>query len=291
MEWLAVPSCRGSSPPRNWNCVSCISGRFFTTEPSVPSLAKSNSPLSYRCAHRAKRGLWKQNQEYRSHFKSKTMELTCTLTLSGNCSSFPSSALSSSLFCTFSHFSLPTPGLPPSPRSHYHTFLKIMQSHTKRHCVRFHHWPAPEPVFSSCPPMTKDEGSHASGWGWAPHWHRRSYFLSAAKRQQAPHNSLLSAVLSVSPTLLELSQLHKNTVISCVLKNSSLDFTLFCNVCSMFLLSFSVKLFERAVSAPSSSHFLFTVLSLLPVLVTVGSNHLLSPVVQFAFLARHLSTI
>lgn len=59
----------------------------------------------------------------------------------------------------------------------------------------------------------------------------------------------------------------------------------------MFLLSFSVKLFERAVSAPSSSHFLFTVLSLLPVLVTVGSNHLLSPVVQFAFLARHLSTI
>lgn len=110
-------------------------------------------------------------------------------------------------------------------------------------------------------------------------------------RKTTPHNSLLSPVLSVSPTLLELSQPHKNTAISCTLKTNSLDFTLSCNVCSMFLQSFSAKLLQRAVSAPSSSHFLFTVLSLLPVLVIIGSNHLLSPVVQFAFLARHLSTI
>ena len=32
-EWVAMPSSRGSSPPRDGTCVSCIAGRFFTTEP------------------------------------------------------------------------------------------------------------------------------------------------------------------------------------------------------------------------------------------------------------------
>ena len=31
-EWVATPSSRGSSPPRDGTCVSCIAGRFFTTE-------------------------------------------------------------------------------------------------------------------------------------------------------------------------------------------------------------------------------------------------------------------
>ena len=36
LEWVAMPSSRGSSWPRNWIHISydfCIAGRFFTTEP------------------------------------------------------------------------------------------------------------------------------------------------------------------------------------------------------------------------------------------------------------------
>ena len=33
MEWVAVPSSRGSSWPRDWTCSPCIAGRFFTSEP------------------------------------------------------------------------------------------------------------------------------------------------------------------------------------------------------------------------------------------------------------------
>ena len=31
LEWVAYPSSRGSSPPRNWTGVSCIAGVFFTS--------------------------------------------------------------------------------------------------------------------------------------------------------------------------------------------------------------------------------------------------------------------
>ena len=30
LEWVAIPFCRGSSWPRDWTQVSCITGRFFT---------------------------------------------------------------------------------------------------------------------------------------------------------------------------------------------------------------------------------------------------------------------
>ena len=36
LEWVAVPSSRGSSPPRDpthISCICCIAGGFFTTEP------------------------------------------------------------------------------------------------------------------------------------------------------------------------------------------------------------------------------------------------------------------
>ena len=33
LEWVAMPSSRGSSPHRVQTCVSCIAGRFFTSEP------------------------------------------------------------------------------------------------------------------------------------------------------------------------------------------------------------------------------------------------------------------
>ena len=38
LEWVAIPFSRGSSWPRDWTHVSCIAGRFFTTElPGKPS--------------------------------------------------------------------------------------------------------------------------------------------------------------------------------------------------------------------------------------------------------------
>ena len=33
LEWLAISFSRGSSRPRDRTCVSCLAGRFFTTEP------------------------------------------------------------------------------------------------------------------------------------------------------------------------------------------------------------------------------------------------------------------
>ena len=35
LEWIVMPSCKGSSQPRDWilvSCISCTAGRFFTTE-------------------------------------------------------------------------------------------------------------------------------------------------------------------------------------------------------------------------------------------------------------------
>ena len=32
LEWVAMPSSKGSSPPRDQTCVSCLAGTFFTTE-------------------------------------------------------------------------------------------------------------------------------------------------------------------------------------------------------------------------------------------------------------------
>ena len=52
-EWVAMPSSKGSSQPRDWtpvSCVSCLAGRFFTTEP----------PGKLQCRrHRYNFGIWK----------------------------------------------------------------------------------------------------------------------------------------------------------------------------------------------------------------------------------------
>ena len=40
LEWVAMPSCRGSFQPRDWirvSCVSCTAGGFFTVEPPLGS--------------------------------------------------------------------------------------------------------------------------------------------------------------------------------------------------------------------------------------------------------------
>ena len=50
LEWAAMTSSRQSSWPRDWTCISCSAGRFFTTEssgkPHSPCwlLSKPNSP-------------------------------------------------------------------------------------------------------------------------------------------------------------------------------------------------------------------------------------------------------
>ena len=33
LEWVPMPSSRGSAQPRDWTCISCFAGRCFTTEP------------------------------------------------------------------------------------------------------------------------------------------------------------------------------------------------------------------------------------------------------------------
>ena len=39
LEWVAMPFSRGSSQPRDGTWISCIAGRFFTTEtPGKPVL-------------------------------------------------------------------------------------------------------------------------------------------------------------------------------------------------------------------------------------------------------------
>ena len=35
LEWVGMPSSRGSSQPRDWTCISCTVGRFFTAEPPM----------------------------------------------------------------------------------------------------------------------------------------------------------------------------------------------------------------------------------------------------------------
>ena len=42
LEWVPTPSSRGSSQPRNQTCISCIAGRFLTTEP--PGKPKQSLP-------------------------------------------------------------------------------------------------------------------------------------------------------------------------------------------------------------------------------------------------------
>ena len=56
LEWVAMPSSRGSSRPKDRTCISCTPGRFFTTEPTwntPPSpqpiyMSPSKFPISIR---------------------------------------------------------------------------------------------------------------------------------------------------------------------------------------------------------------------------------------------------
>ena len=47
LEWVAMPSSRGSSQPRYWTWVSCIAGRFFTIWPTRKALNIKNTKYHY----------------------------------------------------------------------------------------------------------------------------------------------------------------------------------------------------------------------------------------------------
>ena len=49
LEWVAVPSSRGSSPPRNRTCVSCFAGGFIATETWEVPFSKYIALFSFRC--------------------------------------------------------------------------------------------------------------------------------------------------------------------------------------------------------------------------------------------------
>ena len=49
-EWVAMSSSRGSSPPRNRTWVSCIAGRFLTTEPT--GKPQTLDDFAYICTYR-----------------------------------------------------------------------------------------------------------------------------------------------------------------------------------------------------------------------------------------------
>jgi len=39
LEWVAISYSRGSSWPRDWTCISCIAGRFFTVRATAAAAA------------------------------------------------------------------------------------------------------------------------------------------------------------------------------------------------------------------------------------------------------------
>ena len=45
LEWVAMPSSRGSSQPRDWTHISGIAGGFLTTEPSGEARLMYSSPI------------------------------------------------------------------------------------------------------------------------------------------------------------------------------------------------------------------------------------------------------
>ena len=74
LEWIAMPSSRGSSWPRERTCVFCTASRFFTTEPPGKALGIWWTKLKYQ--------LHTQRNEKASHFSTwglqKGLLHTCT---------------------------------------------------------------------------------------------------------------------------------------------------------------------------------------------------------------------
>ena len=74
LEWVAMPSSRGSSQPRARAQVSCIAGGFFTTElpgkPKYPFCYTSNSNWNYYLKKDILKIHLGNNNKYQKHIKA-----------------------------------------------------------------------------------------------------------------------------------------------------------------------------------------------------------------------------
>ena len=66
LEWVAYPSSWGSSWPRNWTGVSCISGRFFTSWATREAHDKPTQCIKKQRRHFADKGLYSQSYGFSS---------------------------------------------------------------------------------------------------------------------------------------------------------------------------------------------------------------------------------
>ena len=75
-KWVAMPSSRGSSQPRDWACISCLTDGFFTTEPlGKPWAGRTNQYRWREC--------WNLNPYQRHSAQCPVLESTlCCLFLS-----------------------------------------------------------------------------------------------------------------------------------------------------------------------------------------------------------------
>ena len=75
LEWVAVSFSRGSSRPRNWTCISCIAGGFFTTvKPLWRSTREAHTNL-YTCTYihvhitkERKQSSWVTLEQFKHHW-------------------------------------------------------------------------------------------------------------------------------------------------------------------------------------------------------------------------------
>ena len=70
MEWVAIFFSRGSSQPRDRTHVSCLEGRFFTTEPPGQSLLRGRLILLVKDLNRhfSKKDTWMANKTIKGYF-------------------------------------------------------------------------------------------------------------------------------------------------------------------------------------------------------------------------------
>ena len=64
LEWVAMPSSRGSSPFRDRTCVSCIASRFFPAEPLGKHYIHTIWLYLYEITRKDIRRHWQQNSSH-----------------------------------------------------------------------------------------------------------------------------------------------------------------------------------------------------------------------------------
>ena len=68
LEWVAMPSSRGFSHPRDWTQVSCVAGRFFTFWATREAHDKARQHVKKQRHHFTSKGLYSQSYGFSSSF-------------------------------------------------------------------------------------------------------------------------------------------------------------------------------------------------------------------------------